>query len=174
MMSMGTDSWSFLTSAQSAGGHLSVLTAFHLLEKKPSFKLAGLVLNYGVYDLTSLPLTRNFPRRLVLTPEIMARFTEAFTPGLSMEDRQDPSISPFYTDLTGLKLPPALFNCGTEDCLLEDTVMMALRWQMAGAETITKLYPGAPHGFVSFPPEKLPNAKECLDAIQEFLCQKLL
>lgn len=31
-----------------------------------------------------------------------------------------------------MKLPPALFLCGTEDCLMEDSVLMAARWQMAG------------------------------------------
>ena len=41
-----------------------------------------------------------------------------------------------------MELPTALFLCGTEDFLLEDTIMMATRWQMAGAEAETRSFPG--------------------------------
>ena len=59
-----------------------------------------------------------------------------------------------------MELPPALFLCGTEDLLPEDTIIMATRWQMAGAEAETRLFPGAPHGFVAFPPDQAVSAKE--------------
>lgn len=36
----------------SAGGHLSVLTAFKLLETRPAWKAKGLVLNFGAFDLS--------------------------------------------------------------------------------------------------------------------------
>ncbi|MCJ1478692.1 hypothetical protein MMC13_007373 [Lambiella insularis] len=158
---------------ESAGGHLTILSTFHLLKTRPAFQLAGLVCNYGVYDLSFLPQTRNFSKPLVLNREIVGHFVKAFLPGRSTEERKDPAISPFYQDLSGLKLPPALFTCGTEDCLLDDTVMMALRWQMAGAEAITKLFPGAPHGVVHFPAEDLPASKECREVIREYLCDRL-
>ena len=60
-----------------------------------------------------------------------------------------------------------------QDCLLDDTIMMALRWQKTGTETITKLFPGAPHGFVLFPPEKLAATKEYLEILDEFLLSKV-
>ena len=99
---------------KSAGGHLTVLTILDLLEKRPQFSLAGVVLNFGAYDLTLLPMARSYSRPLVLTPKIMDKYLEAFLPGLSLEQRKNPSISPFYKDFNGLKLPPALFTCGTE------------------------------------------------------------
>lgn len=34
------------------------------------------------------------------------------------------------------RLPPILVECETEDCILEDTVLIALRWQMAGGEAV--------------------------------------
>ena len=76
--------------------------------------MSGLVLNYGAYDLSFLPQARNFSKPLVLTPEIMVKYIEVFLPGKSLEERKDPSISPFYKDLSSLQLPPALFTCGTE------------------------------------------------------------
>lgn len=51
-------------------------------------------------------------------------------------------ISPFFADLTKMKLPPALFVCGTLDCLLDDSVLMSAKWRMSGAESILKVYPG--------------------------------
>lgn len=41
-----------------------------------------------------------------------------------------------------LKCPPAIFTCGTLDPLLDDSVMMATKWTMSGAEAVLKLYPG--------------------------------
>lgn len=158
---------------ESAGGHLTLLTLFHLFNSRPQFHMSGLVLNYGAYDLSFLPQARNYSKPLVLTPEVMMKYMDVFLPGKSPDERKDPSISPFYKDLSGLKLPPALFTCGTEDCLLEDTVMMAVRWAMAGAETSTRLFAGAPHGFNLFSAEDLPASKECRVVINEFLINKL-
>ena len=90
----------------------------------------------------------------------MEYYNLAFLPGLDPAQRKDPSISPFYADLSKFKgkLPAALFTVGTEDCLLEDSVMMSVRWQMAGAETVLKLVPGAPHGYTNLPLDMGDNA----------------
>ncbi len=118
-----------------------------------------------------LPQLRNTSKPLaVLTPDITREFVNAFLPNTTPEERRDPSISPFYADLSNMKLPPALFTCGTEDCLLEDTVMMAVRWQMAGAEAVMKLFPGAVHGFIAF--EKAESAMEGRKCIEQFLKEK--
>ena len=98
---------------------------------------------------------------------------EAFCPGMSMEQLKAPEVSPFYANLNEIKLPPALFACGTADMLLDDSVLMAAKWQLAGGEGILRLFPGAPHGFISFPHDKVPAAKECMDLTTEFLKSKL-
>ena len=51
--------------------------------------------------------------------------------------------------------------------------MMALRWQMAGAEATTRLFLGASHGFNLFSAEELPASKECQEIISEFLVRRL-
>ncbi|MCJ1361416.1 hypothetical protein MMC16_000516 [Acarospora aff. strigata] len=160
---------------ESAGAHLSVLTLFHLLSAKPSFHLSGLVLNFGAFDLSFLPQARNFskPVTLILDYDIMEHFIEAFLPGLTPDQRKDPSMSPMYRDLTALKLPSALFTCGTEDCLLDDTMFMGVKWQMAGAEAIIKIFPGGPHGFIMFPQDQVEQAKEGMDIVKQYLVSKL-
>ena len=61
---------------------------------------------------------------------------------MSQDQKRDPKISPLYTNMSKLKLPPALFNCGTLDPLLDDTVMMSTKWMMSGAESILRIFPG--------------------------------
>ncbi|KAJ9643080.1 hypothetical protein H2199_004603 [Coniosporium tulheliwenetii] len=166
---------------ESAGAHLAVLTTFHLLSHPPytsSPTLRGLLLHFGAYDLTDfLPQAHHFDKPLILDYNIMSHFLSAFLPSTTSADRRSPSISPFYQDLNvfrtagGSKLPPALFTCGTEDCLLDDTVVMASKWLMAGAEATVRIYPGAPHGFIMFPPSASPAAGEGLEATREFMAE---
>ena len=147
---------------ESAGGHLSAVTCFHLLESRPKFSFKGVVLNYGCFELSAfLPQAHHFDKpELVLNPQIMQKFvsgitdaevvrrslmvcqTEAYLPGMSEAEKRDPKISPLYANMNALKCPPALFTCGTLDPLLDDTVMMATKWMMSGAESILKIYSG--------------------------------
>ena len=152
---------------------MSVLTTFHLLKTRPQFHFDGLVLNYGAYDLSLLPSVRNYKKALGLTAEGMAKYMEVFLPGLSADECRDPSVSPLYKDLTGLKLPPALFICGTDDCLVDDTSLMALRWQISGNEAIVKFFIGEPHGFTLFPPAQVPGSQAARDTVKEFLVRVL-
>ena len=62
-----------------------------------------------------------------------------------------PDASPLYADLRGLC--PALFTVGTADSLLDDSVFMACRWELAGNETELAVYPYGPHGLTGSPTE---------------------
>jgi acetyl esterase/lipase len=68
-------------------------------------------------------------------------------------------------------LPPALFLCGTDDPLLDDTLLMSMKWMIAGGEAVVKIYPGAPHGFTVFPGIKV--AEEAAAVTVQFLQEKL-
>ena len=109
----------------------------------------------------------------MLSLEMMDHFLEAFCPGTTREERRKPSMSPFFQDLSNMDLPPALFNCGTEDVLLDDSVMMAVKWQMTGTETVLKLFPGACHGFILFDHTEVENVRDVDKVIQDFLSDKL-
>jgi acetyl esterase/lipase len=144
----------------SAGAHLSMLVALHLLQHTDArfseFRFRGMILHYGCYSLRWTPGVYSFARRvpsLVLDLDTMGAFRDAFIPGWSQETLENPDVSPLYADLASLrgKLPPALFTCGTEDYLLDDTLYMSMRWLAAGGSVDVKLIPGAPHGFISFP-----------------------
>jgi acetyl esterase/lipase len=117
------------TGGESAGGHLACLTALHLLDTLPSFSFKGLLLHFGCYDMSVfLPHVRHHESKLVIDHDVMVAYIRALLPGTTEEERRDPGISPFYRDLRGLRLPSALFTCGSEDPLLDDTVMMGAKW----------------------------------------------
>jgi acetyl esterase/lipase len=117
-------------------------------------------------------------------------YIAAYLPSTTEADRRDPDISPFFADMYKMKAPPAIFTCGTLDPLLDDSVLMATKWKMSGAEAVLKLYPGmwthgsalldgvfdwwcsitgAPHGFVFFPIGGTPETQKALDDIKMFL-----
>ena len=114
--------------------------------------------------MTNLPQFRNVLNAPILPKSTADRFLDAFMPNMSLEEKMSPAVSPFYEDLSMLRarLPNALFTCGTEDPLLDDTVFMGTKWMMAGGEAIVKIYTGAPHGFIAFPHEILKEAGTCL------------
>jgi acetyl esterase/lipase len=164
---------------ESAGGHLSVLVALHLLQSAQkqysSFKLKGLLLHFGAYDLSWTPSVFNFnkPETLILDRDVMDHFIEVFLPGMTPDEKKHPSSSPLYANLMGLKLPPALFTCGTEDCLLDDTMFMATKWMMAGGDTIVKIVPGGCHGYLMFPRTADETSEEGIKATETYILKQL-
>ena len=137
----------------------------------PSFNLTGLLLNYGSYDLTMLPQVYNFKKPLVLNQKIKVEFLKAFLPGMTTDQMKHPSVSPYYEDLGPFRgrLPKALFICGTEDPLLDDSVNMCTKWMISGGEAILKIYPGACHGFLGFPPDALAETQKALQDMKTYI-----
>jgi acetyl esterase len=135
----------------SAGGHLSAVTLLRLRDRHGitgAFEAA--VFQYGAFDLSMTPSQRLWgDRNLVLSGPIIHWFANQFLPGYDRERRRDPDISPLFADLAGM--PPAIFTVGTEDALLDDSLFMEARWRAAGAVAELRVWPEAPHGFLSLP-----------------------
>jgi acetyl esterase/lipase len=154
----------------SAGAHLSAVT---LLRVRDRHGIAGAfgaaVLQYGAFDLSKTPSQRLWGKRnLVLSEPIVDWFLEQFLPGVGLEGRRQPDISPLFADLS--EMPPAIFTVGTEDMLLDDTLFMEARWKAAGAPTELRIWPEAPHGFLSLP---MTVADVALAAEHDFLRRTL-
>jgi acetyl esterase/lipase len=154
-----------LIGGESAGAHLSVVTLLRLRDRHAiTDAFSGALLTFGCYDLSWTPSARRWgDRPLILNTPVMEWFGDNFLPGLDAEQRRDPDISPLYADLTAM--PPALFQVGTSDPILDDTLFMEARWRSAGNETELRVYPEAAHGFILFPGGFGPEAK---DAIARF------
>ncbi len=132
---------------ESAGAHLA---ATSLLSMKAEGKLDafhGALMVYGAYDMSMTPSTANWgARKLILSTPTIQWFGGNLA--IPADRLRDPLVSPLYGDLAGM--PPALFQCGTYDPLMDDTAFMAHRWAAAGAEAETIWYPGGVHAFDYF------------------------
>ena len=104
-------------------------------------------LTYGCYDLAKvLPSQR---RATMTTPILSAAQLDWHSPAYrGGADPLDPDVSPLWADLIGM--PPALFSVGTADPFVDDSVLMAARWAVAGNEARLDVYPGAVHAFDLF------------------------
>ncbi|KAL4936182.1 hypothetical protein BDV06DRAFT_216876 [Aspergillus oleicola] len=163
---------------ESSGACLSIIVAIHLLRSRPSHALSGIVLHYGLFDLSlSLPAMKRTTKPFTANVSPLEHLVEAYLPGLTADERRNPSISPLFDDLTAVAaaspngLPSALFICGTLDPLLDDNLIMGMKWSIAGGEGIVKIYPGAPHAFTAFP--GLDVAEEANTLSVNFVREKL-
>jgi acetyl esterase len=140
-----------LIGGESAGAHLAACTLLRMRDRHDAVdRFCGANLVFGIYDLAGTPSQRGVPERPdLLTAELIEYFADLFTSGRSPEERRDPDISPLYADLRGL--PPALFTVGAVDHLVDDTLFMASRWELAGNDTELLVYPEGPHGCIGMP-----------------------
>ncbi len=71
-----------------------------------------------------------------------------FVDNLALDAAGRRAASPLHADLRDL--PPALFQVGTMDPLIDDTLMMAARWAGAGNAAELHVAPGGIHVFDAF------------------------
>lgn len=163
---------------ESAGANLALLATLELLRsadvKHSSVRLKGLLLHYGSYSLQWHPSTKIFKKQptLILDEHMLDHFRSAYLPNARSEDWSAPEVSPFFCGSEGSGASPAFISCGTEDCLLEDSVFMGVRWMMAGGEAVVKCYPGSPHGFILFPEAAHDNTKIAMSHLEAFIRSK--
>lgn len=139
-----------LIGGESAGAHLAACTLLRLRDRGAVDRFCGVNLVFGIYDLSRTPSQRGISEHPdLLTDEQIQYFADLFTPDMSTEDRRNPGVSPLYADLHGL--PPALFTVGADDHLVDDTLFLAARWELAGNNTELVVYPEGPHGCIGMP-----------------------
>jgi len=147
---------------ESAGAHLAATVALALRDAGQGARMAGLVLNYGMFDLAGTPSARTWGARyLVLSTPVIDWFVANLAAG---QDLASPRLSPLRADLSGL--PRALFQCGTADPLLDDTLFMAARCEAAGVAVERVILPGGVHAFDRF---DLAIAREALGRQDAFI-----
>ncbi|KAF4334026.1 lipase esterase [Fusarium beomiforme] len=137
-----------LLMGESSGAYLAVWTAISLRDDhgiNVRDVLAGLLCSYGIYDMSFTPSLLRHQRNIIVGRESMLRLVDAAFPHEDEVDRKDASVSPLYADLKNL--PPALFLCGAEDSVIDDSVFLGARWGLAGNRAEVKL---VPHGFHAF------------------------
>lgn len=154
----------FAIGGESAGAHLAAVTLLRLRNRHNIAPFAGAILTAGVYDLGQTASAKNWgPEKLVLNTRDMLMFAGGFLQ--NGEDRRDGDVSPLYAPLKDM--PPALFSVGTEDLLLDDTLMMATRWHAANGNAELHVTPGGCHVFQNL--RHLKIAQESNQRIDDYL-----
>ena len=141
-----------LIGGESAGAYVSAVVALRLRDRGRIAPVAGLNLVFGIYDWGHTPSQRGARPHDgpdVLSPEEIDFVTSCYLPGLTVEARRDPAISPAYADLRGL--PPMLVSVGTTDHLFDDSLLLAGRAAAAGGDVELFVLPDVPHAFMAFP-----------------------
>jgi len=140
-----------LIGGESAGAHLAAVTLLRVRDRHDAIdRFHGANLVFGAYDLSQTPSQHGIG--VPAGSDILdgSGFPlDLYLPGMSTDERRDPDVSPLYADLRGLT--PALFSVGTHDHLVDDTLFMAARWEVAGNATELLVYPDTPHGCIGLP-----------------------
>jgi acetyl esterase len=140
-----------LIGGESAGASLAATTLIRVRDHSGAIdRFAGANLVYGVYDLTGTPSSRrSTDDSVVLRRSDMEAFSDLYLGDMGEEERRTGDVSPLYADLS--RLVPAIFTIGGADPLLDDSLFMSARWQVAGNESELVYFPECPHGFDMFP-----------------------
>jgi acetyl esterase len=141
----GLDPARIVIGGDSAGANLAMGAALLLRETDPGIRLAGLLLNYGVFDSRlDTPTYREFAEGYFLTREKMRFYWECYCPRPA--DRLSPLAAPLRADLRGL--PPVLLHIAELDVLAAENQAMGERLREAGVAVESRLFPGTAHGFL--------------------------
>src|SRR5262245_21889545 len=137
---------------ESAGGYMTAITALRVRDELHAIdRVDGLNLIFGVYDFGGTPSQRGKRAHggFDLLDDGSGDFVSAcYLPGMSVDERRAPNISPAYADLHGL--PPCLVSVGAADHLLDDSLLFATRAAAAGVEVDLFVAPDMPHAFFAF------------------------
>jgi len=161
-----------LVGGESSGAYLAAMVLLSLRDEYDVSPFSAANFVFGVFDWGRSPSQRGFRAGAGpdwLTPESMAEFSDFYLPGLTDDERRDPSISPAFADLS--LMPPALFTVGTLDHMFDDTIMMAARWAASGSITELAVYPDCGHGFHWFTDTEL--SRRSVLRIHDFLQEHL-
>lgn len=141
----GVDPARIVIGGDSAGGNLAAAAALLLRDTDPNLRLAGLLLNYGVFDARlDTPSYDEFADGYRLTRDKMRFYWDCYCPRPA--DRLNPLASPLRADLAGL--PPVLLHWAALDVLSGENAAMAERLRAAGVPLEAEVFPGVAHGFL--------------------------
>jgi len=142
---LGLDPGRIILGGDSAGANLATGLALLNAEQPEPIKLAGLLLNYGVFDhKLDTPSYREFADGYGLTLAKMRFYWDAYCPNLVA--RAAPFASPIRGDLS--VLPPTLLHIAELDVLCAENLAFAEKLRQSGVSLEMQSFPGTVHGFL--------------------------
>lgn len=151
-----------LLMGDSAGAYLAMWTAISLRDHHDidvASRLQGILCSYGTFHPAGTPSVLTNSRNCIVSKEQLQRCNSA-----AFQEPSATEVSLLTADLRNL--PPALFLCGTADIALDDSILLAVRYSLAGSRAELKLIPGAYHAFTLIPVGEV--QKEGVGALIQF------
>ncbi len=152
----------------SAGGGLTIATLLALREAGEPLPACGVCISPWV-DLTQggESMETKADEDPLVGREVLQQMADAY---VADGDPRAPAASPCFADLAGL--PPLLIQVGTAETLLDDARSLADRAKTSGVDVVLEEWDQMIHVWHAFA-LLLPEAKQAIDRIGEYLKEKL-
>lgn len=168
MLDQGYRQRPFALAGDSAGGSLSLVTLMRARDALLPLPDCAALLSPSTDLTASGPSMRyNAEADPMFALAAIDLLPDQYCPG---QDRSNPLLSPLFGNWHGL--PPLLFQAGSTEMLLDDSVRAHDRATQAGVTAEIDVYFGLPHVWPVI--TWLPEAKQATRAIAEFIARKSL
>jgi len=171
LLSTGIEPKNIVLGGLSAGGYLTLTTLLRLKNEGIPLPLGAVCLSPGTdYRLKASDdlFFENAETDPILADSGLVLFS---IPGyLAGADPDDPLVSPVIADLTDL--PPILIQASTCEMLYSGCKLLFDKAKDAGVNVTLETWDDVPHGFHTFGLNELPEARDAIDHIKNFI-QKL-
>lgn len=168
LLMQGYSSANIIICGDSAGGGLSVATVLTLKDKNESLPAAVVCLSPWV-DLTLKNQTHiiKAEAEAMLRTDVLREWALAYTDESNLTH---PLVSPVYADFHGF--PPLLIQVGSNEILLDDSILLAGKAKADGVQVELKIWDGMWHVWHIFG-DLIPESKKAYEEIGQFVRARL-
>ncbi len=165
LLSRGFRSENIVIAGDSAGGNLTLSTLIKLRDDGIPLPAGAVAMSPGIdYTNNSKTLLENAKTDPILADTGIFWWAPAFLAGA---DPNNPLVSPVFADLKGL--PPILIQVSKSEMLYDHSTRFVERAKTAGVDATLQEWEDTIHVFQGFGLHDLPEAKEALIKIGEFI-----
>ncbi len=169
LLSTGIKPKNVVIAGDSAGGNLTLTTLLKLKDDGLELPAGAVCLSPFVdYTLSDKSFYERAETDPILADIGMFWWMPAY---VKDADRSAPLLSPLFGDLKGL--PPLLLHASTSEMLYSDSVRFFDKAKAAGVDATLQTWDDMPHVFQGFGLNDIPEAREAITKIGEFI-QKVI
>ncbi|MGX1806682.1 alpha/beta hydrolase [Nocardia sp. NPDC055321] len=167
LLARGIPAERIAVAGDSAGGDLTIELGLRVRDAGlPAPAVLGSICPVLDFSAGSAAFDCDPSREPLLSPRVIAQFTDAYLPGVSQTRRRE--LSPLYRDITGL--PPIVLHSATDDPLGGDARRFAELAAKAGAPLRHSEYRGLWHVFHALP---MPQARAAVRELGALLAEQV-
>jgi monoterpene epsilon-lactone hydrolase len=164
LLAQGYAPENIILAGDSAGGGLSVATTLALKDKSGSLPAAVVCLSpWTDLALTGLSHTTKAKAEAILTKDVLREWAFCYTDESNLTNLL---VSPVHGDFHGF--PPLLIQVGSEEILLDDSILLAEKARSAGVAVTLKIWDGMWHVWQALG-DLIPENKKTFEEIGQFV-----